>query len=227
MMNVRLIWLVALSSMCTFLIGCVVSTPPQQDRLSGLIQPEQLKTGSLQLTNTTSKKLAIVYSINVPKSLDSNTQLMSRFTGILGKMITLTDNSTDASIVLSSDKLLEGVISPLRSRFQSVVVAKDLREAFSQGADLVAVLDIRLAYTFDDRDSRSTMRFTHTADASYLFINRRLESGPELLAQVTHEQVTPAAGSDANNRDFLVHARIARVKMLETLRNQATTKLLP
>lgn len=211
-----------------FLTGCALSpvvTPQQEDRLTGLIQASQLRPGAALLTNTSNTKLAVVYSVNLPKSLEVNTTLLSRFTGFLSQLFTLDfDSGSDAAIVLSSDRLLKGLTEPLRERFQNVVIAKDIRDGFTQGADLVAVLDLRLAYEFHEDPNHKLMNFTHTANASYLFVNRRLEQGPDLIAYVSHKQSTPATGAEANNRDFLVNVREARVKMLKTLSQEFEAK---
>ena len=65
------------------LVGCgtPVISPPQLDKLSGLVRQGDLKTGPSKILSVGNKTLAIVYSVNVPRQLEANKQLISRFDG--------------------------------------------------------------------------------------------------------------------------------------------------
>lgn len=204
-----------------------ITSPPQEDRLSGLATNSQLKPGAERIEQAKSKVLAIVYSVNVPKQLASNQELMSRFDGTNLVSSVFAGGAAakeDGMIVFSSDRLLEAVLAGVKDRFKEVVLAKDLPDAFDKGADVVGILDLRLAYVWDSSETRK-MVYEHTANTSMLFINRRLEAGPEAVANITYKQDTPAAGADANNRDFTVAVKDARTQMVRKISAEFDQKI--
>lgn len=214
-------------------VACVsvLKTPAQEDPLTGLVSRSQLKNAVGNLPSVKDKKLALIYSVNVPKTLDVNRQLASRFGDSMTAFLTSSSTALgeDASIVFSAEKLLDACFEPLKKRFQSVSLASDLPDAFSKGADYVGIVDLRLEYLINENDpdhaKHTHMVITHISNISILLINRKLEAGPNLVSNVEHQQRTIAAGAEANNRDFINNVRLARVKMLRAFQSHISEKI--
>lgn len=214
-------------SLSSLMVGCMspIMKPEMTDRLTGLVSPSQLKQGPSRIDGSKEQVVAIVYSGNVEKSINITESMMSMMTGVAQLYHLDFQSGDDAKIVLSSERLIEALKAPLKQRFRNVLEVKNLTEGFSKGADFVAILDLELGYEFHQDPTYKWMNFTHTANASYLFIDKNYQQGPELVSLVTHNQKTPAAGASANNSDFLVNVKEARVKMLRQIYQEASIKI--
>ena len=220
-------WKALLCSFVCMLAGCAspVMKPDMVDRLSGLVSPDMLKPGVNSVSESKTTTVALVLSENVPKSLKITDSMLSLLTGPAQLYHLDFKSGDDAKIVLSGDRLIQALRAPLKQRFREVLDAKTVREGFEKGADYVVILDLELGYEYHEDSTYKWMNFTHTANSSYLFINRNLEQGPDIVANVEHQQKTPAAGASANNSDFLVNVREARVKMLKKVHEEFSIKV--
>jgi hypothetical protein len=227
MRNVRTLKAFIAGAAISMLTACAspIMKPDMVDRLTGLVAKNEIRQGSDQIVGSKNLVVAVINSQNVEKSINITQSMMSMLTGAAQLYHLDFESGEDAKIVLSSERLMQALRAPLNQRFKSVVEARSISEAFTKGADYVAVLDLELGYEYHEDPTYKWMNFTHTANASYLFINKDYQQGPELVSLVTHNQRTPAAGASANNSDFLVNVKEARVKMLRQIYQEASIKI--
>lgn len=201
---------------CTTMHG--VESPPQQERLTGLAAPGQINiTKAKTLQGVSKQKLAIVKSVNVDPQLKSFDQVRQQMGSVIPAYINDQKGVTKTAEVVFSDQLyLQALISPLKARFGSIVLAQDLADAFEQGADYVAIIDVR--FEFVDLASKlvpGPIHIKHVANASVLFVNKKLAGGPDVVIENTLIQQHSPMGPEANVRQILKSVQEVRLKTLQ------------
>ncbi|GAB3382632.1 hypothetical protein GCM10027567_30750 [Spongiibacter taiwanensis] len=138
----------------------------------------------------------------------------------------------DAKTILSDEIFLTSIVNQLSSRFAETFQAEDLRDAFNKGADYVAVIDLRfeivdLTPEIGIFEMPSDIVEKHVADISVLFINRRLEGGPDIQIKNAYVSKRPGKGPEANIRLLLndiKNTRLTSLKRLDEELNKVVVK---
>lgn len=193
-----------------------VPSPPQEDRLKGIVNQQQPFTRS-RLTNTSNKKLAVIYSVNVSPQLAANAEQARRMKPLIDYYVKDSRAvNNDVDIIFSGDFFLKAIDDMLSSKFKYVVHAKNLDDAFRNGADYAAVIDIRFEYLdFSSKTTPGPLITRHVANASTLFIDKNLQSGPDIQANNTLSTQDEPLGAEANTRRFLKQVKDLRLKTLK------------
>jgi len=204
--------------------------PPQVDRYQNLIESSQLKQSRTQITGARNKVLAVVMSKNTLSSLAFNAELAKRFHSTIGSM-TLNHGAiaSDVDIVLSEQGLMGALFVPLKAAFKEVRIANSIPEAFEGGADYVGILDMDLNFiSLDSKTEPSKIvHIDHIANCSINFIDQNLVAGPDVAANVTYKQETPAMFPDANNRNFIFAVKKARASLIESFTHKVKATVSP
>jgi hypothetical protein len=203
------------------LSGCAtfqpVVSPPQLDRLEGLARPEQIKITQIKIVDSSKFKLAIVNSINVQPQIQSYATFSNQFDQIIKAYVTEEKAvKADAAIVLSDKIFLQSIVNSISSRFSETFQANDLAQAFSNGADYVALIDLRFEWV--DLSSKvvpGPLSEKNVADISVLFIKNTLESGPDIQIKNTSISNRDPKGPEANIRELLNSIKNTRLKSLK------------
>lgn len=210
---------------CTFPVKA-----PRVDRYQNIIESSQLQQSRVHINGAKTKVLAVVMSKNTQSSLAFNAELAKRFHTTLGSM-TLNHEAfaADADIVMSEQGLMGSLFVPLKAAFKEVRIANSIPEAFEGGADYVGVMDMDLNYISLDSKTQPTkiLHIDHIANCSINFIDQNLVAGPDVVANVTYKQETPAMFADANNRNFLFAVKKARAGLIESFTKQVNASVSP
>lgn len=219
----RLFLLIALS-LAMSLVGCAgppFSRPPSEPSLTGLMEKQPQLTHT-SLAGVRTKVLAVVLTRNVGHSRTLNDAMRRQFATWTAQF-NLPHLATDVEGVLSDERLMSVLFSPMRSAFKEVRLVRDIPEGFESGADYVGVLDLDL--NIQELATFPTQKLKHTANTSLLVIDPQLVAGPLVTAQVEHEQATMAKGADGNIRDSLYAVKTSRTRMLEKFKADFESKV--
>lgn len=215
---------VTLLMCCALMAGCAAppfSRPASEPVFKGLMdQPPQATRSSL--TGVRTKVLAVVLSKNVDHSRTLNDTMRRQYTAWTDQF-KLPHLASDVDGVLSDERMMAVLFAPLRSAFKEVRLVRDIPEGFESGADYVGVLDMDL--NVEELATFPTQKQRHTAKTLLLIIDRQLVAGPQVSAQVDHEQATMAKGADGNIRDSLYAIKTSRTQMLEQFKADFESKI--
>ena len=195
-------------------------SPPQKDRLINIVDQNNIKYGSKDkvITGTACYKLAIIKSANVDEQINAYQKFVEWYLKLIKSYAS---NSapliSEANTFISGNQYYEKAVGLLKSRFSSTVEAKNLKEAFEQGADYVAIIDIKLEFkTLNKPDSP----ITNTADISMLVIDKMLNAAPDILIQNTVVNNYEGTGPDENFKKETAFLKAARDKTLSKFETQ-------
>lgn len=195
-------------------------SPPQKDRLINIVDQNNIKYGSKDkvITGTANYKLAIIKSANVDEQINAYQKFVEWYLKLIKSYAS---NSapliSEANTFISGNQYYEKAVGLLKSRFSSTVEAKNLKEAFEQGADYVAIIDIKLEFkTLNKPDSP----ITNTADISMLVIDKMLNAAPDILIQNTVVNNYEGTGPDENFKKETAFLKAARDKTLSEFETQ-------
>ncbi len=184
-------------------------SPPQTNRFKDLVDESKLKIGDTTIKDSKTKVLAIIYSENVPRQMIYNKHILE----IVNRNMRFENyvNFDDYDIVLSDEKLMAAIVFKLKNKFDKIIIAKDIPSAFSNKADYVGILDIRL----DVLKPLSSKITTHVANTSLLFINRNLQRGPEINSMIRTESTLEYDAARIEVLRFY-HAMVHNIKLTRT-----------
>ena len=197
-------------------------SPPLKDRLTNIADPSSIKFGSNDktITGTQNHKLAIIKSINVDeqinayqKYVDWNLKLIKSYALNPAPII------AEANTFITGNQYYENVVAILKPRFSSTVEAKDLKEAFEQGADYVAIVDIKIEFKPLGTET-GPLSVSNTADVSILFIDKSLEAAPNIVIQNTVINNYEGTNPDENFKKELGFIKVVRDKTLSEFKSQ-------
>lgn len=191
-------------------------SPPQMDRLTGL-DASNININQTKISNASKNKLAIIYSVNVKPQLEANAAMAAQMKPLITYYVKDSNAvNADANIVFSGEAYLQTIINSLTSKFKDAIYAKNLNDAFANGANYVAIVDLRLEYL--DLSSKlvpGPLISQFVADISTLFIDKNRQAGPDVQIKNTTVLQEEPKGAEANTRQFLKNIKDVRIKSLK------------
>ena len=191
-------------------------SPPQKDRLINIVDQNNIKFGSKDkvITGTANYKLAIIKSANVDEQINAYQKFVEWYLKLIKSYAS---NSapliSEANTFISGNQYYEKAVGLLKPRFSSTVEAKNLKEAFEQGADYVVVIDIKLEYTdLSSKTEPGPLTERNIADLSAIFVNKNYEAGPDIVVKNASTETFQPIKPDTNIRNTLDILKRARDK---------------
>ncbi len=104
-------------------------------------------------------------------------------------------------------------VGMIKAKFNGVTNASNVQEAFDQGADYVAILDIKLENTdLSSKTEPGPLTERNVADLSVLFIDKNYEASPDIEVKNTSTETYQPIKPDSNIRNSLDIIKRARDK---------------
>lgn len=193
-----------------------IPSPQQKDRFLNVVDKNKLKLSSPDkvILGSASYKLAIVKSVNVDEQIKAYLQHVERRNkGINGYATTPQPFLDEVSSFVPGNVYFDKAIGLIKSRFASTSVASSVQEAFDQGADYVAILDIKLENTdLSSKTEPGPITQRNIADLSAIFINKNYEASPDIVVKNTSTETYQPIKPDTNIRNSLDILKRARDK---------------
>lgn len=191
-----------------------ISSPPLKDRLSGIVEQDKVKFSSTDKVLFGSKqfKLAIVKSINVDEQIKTyKASVDKRNKGIKGYASSPQPLLDELNTFVPGEVYFEKAVGHVKEKFGSTVYANSVQDAINQGADYVAVIDLKLENTdLSSKTAPGPLTERNVADLSVIFIDKSYEAGPDIVVKNTSQetfQPTEPNQNIRNNLDILKRAR--------------------
>lgn len=197
-------------------------SPPQKERLINIVDQNSIKVGSKDrvISGTANYKLAIIKSVNVDEQINTYQKFVDWYLKLVKSYASNPDPiTTEANTFISGNQYYEKAVGLLKPRFTSTVEAKNLKEAFEQGADYVAVVDIKLEFKPLGTPT-GPLSISNTADISMLVIDKTLAAAPDILIQNTVINNYEGTRPDENFRKELAFLKAIRDKTLSEFETQ-------
>ncbi|PJD90422.1 MAG: hypothetical protein CTY12_09130, partial [Methylotenera sp.] len=193
-----------------------IKSPPQKDRLLNVVDATKLKTPNTEKTILGSKayKLAIVKSVNVDEQIKAyQAHVDRRSKGIKDYATSPQPFLDEVNSFVPGNLYFDKAVGMIKAKFNGVTNASNVQEAFDQGADYVAILDIKLENTdLSSKTEPGPLTERNVADLSVLFIDKNYEASPDIEVKNTSTETYQPIKPDSNIRNSLDIIKRARDK---------------
>lgn len=190
-----------------------IKSEPLNNRFNQVADVSKLKvTGSDEpILGSKSYKLAIVKSVNVETQLNSDKKFTDDWRKRILKYVDKPHqylDDYDASI--PGHVLVDRAEQSLKAKFKEAIYVKSVDEGLKQGADYVALIDIKVEFKqLSSKFRAEPLRNKYVNDLSTIFINKSYEVGPDIVITNTFE--TPNGLTEKN--DALLRSSLDEYKM--------------
>lgn len=207
-----------------------INSPPLKNRFDQIVDESKLKAANpdKMIAESKSYKLAIVKSVNVDVQIaDYKKHVDRRLKGI-------TDYASNPSIFVDEvqsfvpgQKYYEHAVNLISDRFDKVIAVTNVQEGFNQGADYVAVLDLKLENTdLSSKTGPGPITQRNIADLSTVFIDKNYEVGPDIAVKNTSQETYKPIKPDTNIRNSLDIIKRARDKTFNEFEAKLTKLII-
>jgi hypothetical protein len=191
-----------------------IASPPQKDRLLNVVDSTKLKTTNTEKPILGSKayKLAIVKSVNVDEQIKAyQAHVDRRSKGIKDYASNPQPFLDEVNSFVPGNLYFDKAVDLIKAKFNGVINASNVQEAFDQGADYVAIIDLKLENTdLSSKTEPGPLTDRNVADLSALFIGKNFDASPDIVVKNTTQETYQPNGADKNIRaslDILKRAR--------------------
>lgn len=193
-----------------------IASPPQKDRFLNVVEQSKLKLASPDkvIIRSTGYKLAIVKSVNVDEQINAyQKHVDKRSKGIKGYATTPQPFLDEVNSFVPGNVYFEKAVGLIKAKFSSMAIANNVQEAFNQGADYVAIIDLKLENTdLSSKTEPGPITHKNIADLSAIFIDKNYEAGPDIMVKNTTTETYQPIKPDSNIRNSLDIIKRARDK---------------
>lgn len=204
-----------------------IASPSQKDRFLKVVDQSKLKLSSPDkvITGSSAYKLTIVKSMNVDEQIKAyQAHVARRNKGIKDYATTPQPLIDEVNSFVPGVIYYEKAVGLLKAKFSSIASANNVQEAFDQGTDYVAIVDLKLQnIDLSSKTEPGPLTERNIADLSVLFIDKNYEASPDIVIKNTSVETFQPNGADKNirnNLDILKRARDKTFKEFEAKLNK-------
>jgi len=208
-----------------------ISSPPQKDRLLNVVDATKLKTTSTEkpILGSRAYKLAIVKSVNVDEQIKAyQAHVDRRSKGIKDYASNPQPFLDEVNSFVPGNLYFDKAVGMIKAKFNGVTNVSNVQEAFDQGADYVAILDLRLENTdLSSKTEPGPITQRNIADLSVLFIDKNYEASPDIEVKNTSTETYQPIKPDTNIRNSLDILKRARDKTFNEFEAKLDKLVIP
>lgn len=201
-----------------------IASPPQKDRLLNVVDATKLKTTNTEKPILGSKayKLAIVKSVNVDEQIKAyQAHVDRRNKGIKDYASNPQPFLDEVNSFVPGNLYFDKAVDLTKAKFNGVINASNVQEAFEQGADYVAIVDLKLENTdLSSKTEPGPLTERNIADLFLLFIDKNYEAGPDISIKNISIETYQPNGADKNIRNNIDILKRARDKTFNEFENK-------
>lgn len=196
-----------------------IASPPQKDRFLNVVDQSKLKLASPDrvIMGSGAYKLAIVKSVNVDEQIKAyQAHVERRNKGIKGYATTPQPFLDEVNSFVPGNLYFDKVVGLIKPKFKSITYVNNVQEAIDQGADYVAIIDLKLENTdLSSKTEPGPLTERNISDLSVLFIDKNYEASPDIVVKNTSTETFQPIKPDTNIRNSLDILKRARDKTFQ------------